>query len=96
MNPNNNKSQENPFVLVIMSVVAILLGFSGVDRLFNNDFLIGIPQVILGFVAGTLGFKQYWKTKKRGGSPHAPRKASVLQRKSTTNFNRAKHKKPGF
>lgn len=62
----NNKSHGNPFVILMMSIIALLLGLGGMERLFNNDFLFGVPQVILGFVGGILGFVQYRLTKKQG------------------------------
>lgn len=54
-----NKKVEHPFVIIIMSIVSILLGFSGMARLNNNDILIGVPLVILGFIGGILGLRQY-------------------------------------
>ena len=65
MNENYN-SQVNPFVIVMMSISAILIGLGGVVRLFNNEFLLGVPQALFGFVGGVLGFIQYRLIKKQG------------------------------
>ncbi|MDW0118535.1 hypothetical protein QTL97_16520 [Sporosarcina thermotolerans] len=62
----NNKSYVDPFVIVMMSISAVLIGLGGVVRLFNNEFLFGVPQVIVGFVGGILGFIQYRLIKKQG------------------------------
>lgn len=59
------KTQVNPFVIVMMSIMSVLLGLNGIERLINNDILFGLPLIILGFVGGILGFIQYRLIKKQ-------------------------------
>jgi len=53
---NIKQSQINPFVIAIVSIISLLLACSGVERLIHNDLIVGLPQVIVGFVGGILGF----------------------------------------
>ncbi|RXJ04467.1 hypothetical protein DS745_03525 [Anaerobacillus alkaliphilus] len=58
-----SKLPEDPTWIFCISIVAILIGFRGVERLYNVqgliDILIGVALVITGFLGGILGFRHY-------------------------------------
>ncbi|WP_407268793.1 hypothetical protein [Radiobacillus sp. PE A8.2] len=64
-----NKFMETPSVILLMSIVALVLGIGGINRLLNAegmyDIFIGVSLAITGFTAGVLSVRQYNLMKKQ-------------------------------